>query len=131
MSDLTSRKTLAIDLDSVLADTMVVWVEEFNKPNNSSISISHLVSFCIGFLFKPKLQIFECVKVVRDHHLSVFCVSHSASDTISWAYQYQGAAYGVKRSSPEAVYPGHYGDRHGLHMVGVFLLWVTHFLFEP
>lgn len=60
-----------------------------------------------------------------------FCVSHSASDTISRAYQYQGAAYGMKRSSPEAVYPGHYGDRHGLHMVGVFLLWVTHFLFEP
>ncbi|XP_057534150.1 protein FLX-like 3 isoform X1 [Amaranthus tricolor] len=37
----------------------------------------------------------------------------SSSNARTWT---AGAAYGMKRSSPEAVYPGHYGDRHGLHM---------------
>ena len=48
MQELTSRRKLAIDLDSVLADTMVVWAEEFNKRNNSSITKDNIVSWDIS-----------------------------------------------------------------------------------
>lgn len=48
MLNLDSRRTLAIDLDSVLADTMVIWVEEFNKRNNSSINKDSIVSWDIS-----------------------------------------------------------------------------------
>ena len=48
MLDLDSRRTLAIDLDSVLADTMVIWVEEFNKRNNSSINKDNIISWDIS-----------------------------------------------------------------------------------
>lgn len=48
MHDLVSRKKLAIDLDSVLADTMVVWAEEFNKRNNSSITKDNIISWDIS-----------------------------------------------------------------------------------
>ena len=48
MLDLDSRRTLAIDLDSVLADTMVIWVEEFNKRNNSSINKENIISWDIS-----------------------------------------------------------------------------------
>ena len=32
-----SKKMLAIDFDSVLADTMITWLEEYNKRNSTSI----------------------------------------------------------------------------------------------
>ena len=48
MPDLTSRRTLAIDLDSVLADTMLIWVEEFNKRNKSTITKDDIISWDIS-----------------------------------------------------------------------------------
>jgi 5'(3')-deoxyribonucleotidase len=48
MPDLASRRTLAIDLDSVLADTMVIWVEEFNKRNKSNIIKEDIISWDIS-----------------------------------------------------------------------------------
>src|SRR5919108_2579338 len=48
MPDLSSRRTLAIDLDSVLADTMVIWTEEFNKRNKSKIKKDDIISWDIS-----------------------------------------------------------------------------------
>ena len=48
MVDSDSRRTIAIDLDSVLADTMVIWVEEFNKRNSSSINKDNIISWDIS-----------------------------------------------------------------------------------
>jgi 5'(3')-deoxyribonucleotidase len=48
MHALTSRKKLAIDLDSVLADTMVIWAEEYNKRNNSNITKDNIISWDIS-----------------------------------------------------------------------------------
>lgn len=48
MPDLDSRRTIAIDLDSVLADTMLIWVEEFNKRSNSSIIKDDVISWDIS-----------------------------------------------------------------------------------
>lgn len=48
MRSLASKRKLAIDLDSVLADTMVIWVEEFNKRNNSSITKDNIISWDIS-----------------------------------------------------------------------------------
>lgn len=48
MSDFSSTRTLAIDLDSVLADTMVIWVEEFNKRNKSHIIKGDIISWDIS-----------------------------------------------------------------------------------
>ncbi|MDW3627339.1 MAG: hypothetical protein QOK72_11905, partial [Nitrososphaeraceae archaeon] len=45
---MASKRKLAIDLDSVLADTMVIWVEEFNKRNNSSITKDNIISWDIS-----------------------------------------------------------------------------------
>lgn len=51
MHDLAHRRTLAIDLDSVLADTMVIWAEEFNKRNKSSITKESITSWDISKIF--------------------------------------------------------------------------------
>ena len=48
MRELASRRKLAIDLDSVLADTMIIWAEEFNKRKNSSITKDNIVSWDIS-----------------------------------------------------------------------------------
>jgi 5'(3')-deoxyribonucleotidase len=48
MRELASRRKLAIDLDSVLADTMIIWAEEFNKRTNSSITKDNIVSWDIS-----------------------------------------------------------------------------------
>lgn len=36
------KKTIAFDLDSVLADVMVTWIEEFNKKYDSKITKTHI-----------------------------------------------------------------------------------------
>jgi len=51
MNELATRRTLAIDLDSVLADTMIIWAEEFNKRNNSSITKDNITSWDISKIF--------------------------------------------------------------------------------
>jgi len=65
MVDLASRRTLAIDLDSVLADTMVIWVEEFNKRNNSSINKDNIISWDISKTLEISItevsDIFTCI----------------------------------------------------------------------
>jgi uncharacterized protein len=65
MVDLDSRRTLAIDLDSVLADTMVIWVEEFNKRNNSSINKDDIISWDISKTLEISItevsDIFTCI----------------------------------------------------------------------
>lgn len=65
MVDLDSRRTLAIDLDSVLADTMVIWVEEFNKRNNSSINKDNIISWDISKTLDISItevsDIFTCI----------------------------------------------------------------------
>ena len=48
MRNLASKRKLAIDLDSVLADTMVIWVEEFNKENKSKIKKDDIISWDIS-----------------------------------------------------------------------------------
>jgi len=48
MRELAHRRKLAIDLDSVLADTMIVWAEEYNKRKNSSITKDNIVSWDIS-----------------------------------------------------------------------------------
>ena len=51
MNELATRRTLAIDLDSVLADTMIIWAEEFNKRNDSSITKDNITSWDISKIF--------------------------------------------------------------------------------
>ena len=38
MSSIGASKTVAIDVDSVLADVMLIWTNEYNKRNNTRIS---------------------------------------------------------------------------------------------
>ena len=44
-------KTLAIDLDSVLADTMLIWIQEYNKRKKADILKSDIVSWDISQVF--------------------------------------------------------------------------------
>jgi 5'(3')-deoxyribonucleotidase len=62
-------KTLAIDLDSVLADTMVLWAEEFNKRKKTSIVKDDIVSWELSETFnipvKEISQIFTDIWQLR------------------------------------------------------------------
>jgi 5'(3')-deoxyribonucleotidase len=42
------RRKLAIDLDSVLADTMVIWVQEFNRRKEANITKDDITSWDIS-----------------------------------------------------------------------------------
>ena len=42
MSGIGPTKTLAIDVDSVLADTMIVWTDEYNIRTGARISKSEI-----------------------------------------------------------------------------------------
>lgn len=44
-------KTLAIDLDSVLADTMLIWIQEYNRRKKADILKNDIVSWDISQVF--------------------------------------------------------------------------------
>ena len=48
MSSIRVTKTFAIDLDSVLADTMIVWIKQYNKMNHTAITKNEITSWDIG-----------------------------------------------------------------------------------
>lgn len=50
MSKKEGIKTIAIDLDSVLADTMVVWTNQYNKLNHTEITKNDITLWDIGKL---------------------------------------------------------------------------------
>jgi uncharacterized protein len=49
-------KTLAIDLDSVLADTMLIWIQEYNKRKKANILKSDIVSWDISQVFDIAIE---------------------------------------------------------------------------
>ena len=50
MSDFGATKTLSIDFDSVLADTMIAWTKEYNKLKNTNITKSEITYWNIGMI---------------------------------------------------------------------------------
>ena len=50
MSAFGATKTLSIDFDSVLADTMIVWTKEYNKLKNTNITKSEITYWNIGMI---------------------------------------------------------------------------------
>src|SRR5689334_6110002 len=48
MSSVRTSKTLAIDFDSVLADTMVVWTAVYNRLNHTNITKNQITFWDIG-----------------------------------------------------------------------------------
>jgi len=48
MSSIGVTKTFAIDFDSVLADTMIVWIKQYNKMNHTTITKNEITSWDIG-----------------------------------------------------------------------------------
>jgi len=48
MSSVRTSKTLAIDFDSVLADTMVVWTDVYNRLNHTNITKNQITLWDIG-----------------------------------------------------------------------------------
>ena len=48
MSGIGPTKTVAIDVDSVLADTLIVWTDEYNKKRGTRISKSEITSWDIA-----------------------------------------------------------------------------------
>jgi 5'(3')-deoxyribonucleotidase len=50
MSALGATKTLSIDFDSVLADTMIAWTKEYNKLKNTNITKSEITYWNIGMI---------------------------------------------------------------------------------
>jgi len=48
MSGIGPTKTVAIDVDSVLADTLIVWTDEYNKKMGTRISKSEITSWDIA-----------------------------------------------------------------------------------
>jgi len=50
MSPVRATKTLSIDFDSVLADTMIVWTKEYNKLKHTNITKSKITYWNIGMI---------------------------------------------------------------------------------
>jgi len=50
MSAFGATKTLSLDFDSVLADTMIVWTKEYNKLKNTNITKSEITYWNIGMI---------------------------------------------------------------------------------
>ncbi len=50
MSAFGATKTLSIDFDSVLADTMIAWTKEYNKLKNTNITKSEITYWDIGMI---------------------------------------------------------------------------------
>ncbi|MGB7953985.1 MAG: hypothetical protein WCF23_08385 [Candidatus Nitrosopolaris sp.] len=50
MSAFGATKTLSIDFDSVLADTMIAWTKEYNKLKNTNITKSEITYWNIGMI---------------------------------------------------------------------------------
>jgi uncharacterized protein len=50
MSAFGGTKTLSIDFDSVLADTMIAWTKEYNKLKNTNITKSEITYWNIGMI---------------------------------------------------------------------------------
>jgi 5'(3')-deoxyribonucleotidase len=48
MSNSRSIKTVAIDFDSVLADTMILWTDEYNKTRHTNITKNEITTWDIG-----------------------------------------------------------------------------------
>lgn len=49
-------KTLAIDLDSVLADTMLIWIQEYNERKKANILKNDIVSWDISQVFEIEVE---------------------------------------------------------------------------
>jgi uncharacterized protein len=49
-------KTLAIDLDSVLADTMLLWADEYNKRRNTTIGKNDIISWELPEVFNMAVE---------------------------------------------------------------------------
>ncbi|HEY7109417.1 MAG TPA: hypothetical protein VH415_08320 [Nitrososphaeraceae archaeon] len=49
-------KTLAIDLDSVLADTMLLWADEYNKRKNAHIKKNDIISWELPEVFNLPVE---------------------------------------------------------------------------
>ena len=50
MSAVRATKTLSIDFDSVLADTMIVWTKEYNKLKHTNVTKSEITYWNIGMI---------------------------------------------------------------------------------
>jgi 5'(3')-deoxyribonucleotidase len=50
MSPVRATKTLSIDFDSVLADTMIVWTKEYNKLKHTNVTKSEITYWNIGMI---------------------------------------------------------------------------------
>jgi uncharacterized protein len=50
MSAVRATKTLSIDFDSVLADTMITWTKEYNKLKHTNITKSEITYWNIGMI---------------------------------------------------------------------------------
>jgi uncharacterized protein len=50
MSAVRATKTLSIDFDSVLADTMITWTKEYNKLKHTNITKSEITCWNIGMI---------------------------------------------------------------------------------
>jgi uncharacterized protein len=60
----SKMKTIAIDLDSVLADTMILWAEEYNKRKNTRIVKDDIISWELSQTFN--LPVKEISQIFTD-----------------------------------------------------------------
>jgi uncharacterized protein len=61
MSGIGPTKTLAIDVDSVLADTMIVWTDEYNTRTGARISKSEISSWDVSLILPISPSNISCL----------------------------------------------------------------------
>lgn len=69
MITLGSAKTFALDFDSVLADTMVIWIKEYNERHHTNITKNDISEWDISKILPiPPDEIAELFNYVWEYH---------------------------------------------------------------
>ena len=126
---MTDQKTIALDLDSVLADVMYTWLEEYNLIYNTSIIKQDIVEWHLHNIL-PLSE--KCI-----HDLFTYVWTHrwkdippTSTDISIVTNLLQKAGYRIsiitKRERPTMSFVSHWLDLHNIYFNDIFLFLITH-----
>lgn len=118
MSGAADAKTVAIDVDSVLADVMLVWVDEYNRRNNTTITKKDITAWDIHTILPltPE-QVYNYFTHVWLERWEEIPPTEPDVGTITAKIHKKGYRISVitKRERPTVVYVAKWLDAHDIY----------------
>jgi 5'(3')-deoxyribonucleotidase len=118
MSAVRATKTLSIDFDSVLADTMITWTKEYNKLKHTNITKSEITYWNIGMILP--LSAHEISKMFN--YVWQYCWRHippsePGQSEIIKRIRHKGYRISIltKRERPTVAYVAKWLDYHDIY----------------